>query len=117
MIALNHFLNSIIILEVARPDHLLHLKLNPVSEVAHQEIELLIEVGLEVKALHVALLDAAFFFRLQVHLVVALDTLAGARRHHRGKVLEHNTSLHVLGDVALLGLVRLHFQFPAAILN
>jgi len=49
-----------------------------VSKVAHQEIELLVEVGLEVEALQVALFDAVLFLGLEVHLVVVLDALARA---------------------------------------
>lgn len=76
----------------------------------------MIEVGLEVEALQVALLNAAFFFGLQVHLVVAFDTLARTGCHHGGEILKHDTRLHILSEVALLRLVRLHFRFLTAIL-
>ena len=72
------------------------------SKVAHQKVQLLIQVCLKVKALKVAFFDATFFLRLEVHLVVALDALVRACGDHGGQVFKDHARLQVFNKVAFL---------------
>jgi len=58
------------------------LRPTPQSEVANQEIELLVQVGLEVEAFDVALLHATLLLGFEVHLAVVLDAGVRAAGHH-----------------------------------
>ena len=74
------------------------------SEIAHEEIQLLVEVRLEVEALAVALLDAGLLLGLEVHLIVAFDAGVRAAGDHRGEVLEDDARLQIFNVAALVGL-------------
>ena len=86
------------------------------SEIAHKEVQLLIQVCLEVKTFDVALLHAVFLLRLQVHLVVILHTRVRATGHHRGQVLEDDARFQVLDISALIRSTRVHL-FPLELLS
>ena len=71
----------------------------------------MVQVGLKVKTLDVALLDAAFLLGLKVHLVIVLHAGVSATGHHRGQVLKDDSRLQVLNKIALVRLSGVHFPY------
>ena len=68
------------------------------SEVPDEIGQLLIQMALELEALKVTGLHTVLLLRLQVHLIVVLDALAGALGHQGGEVVEDSARLEVLNE-------------------